>query len=43
VRYQLTIHGGYNPDYYHFSNPLDLVDWLVDNGDSILEVTVSEV
>lgn len=41
--YQLAIHGGYNPDYYHFSNPSDLVDYLVSMGDSIVEVSVREV
>ena len=43
MTYQLAVHGGYNPDYYHFSNPSDLVDYLVSQGDSILEVSVREV
>ena len=44
MTYQLAIHGGYNPDYYHFSNPSDLVDWLVsESAGRILEVSVHEV
>jgi len=42
MTYQVTVHGGYNPDYYHFSEPQGLVDWLLDQ-DSILEVEVREV
>jgi hypothetical protein len=42
VRYQLVIHGGYNPQYYHFSDPNELVRWLVQE-EGIVEVTVREV
>lgn len=42
MRYRLAIFGRYNPDYYHFSDPKELVKWLVDQ-DEILEVEVDEV
>ena len=41
--YQLAVHGGYNPEYHHFSDPTDLVEWLVAHANGILEVTVNEV
>ena len=43
MTYQLAVHGGYNPDYYHFTDACDLAEWMVSQGDSILEVTVREV
>lgn len=44
MTYQLAIHGGYNPEYYHFTDPGDLVKWLVDEtSGGILEVEVNEV
>lgn len=41
--YQIAVHGKSNPDYYHFLDAQALVNWLVDRGDSIMEVTVREV
>lgn len=41
MRYRVAIFGGYNPDYYHFSDSNELAKWLVDQ-DGILEVEVSE-
>lgn len=44
MRYQLVIHGGYNPEYRHFTNATDLARWLVDEtSGGILEVEVNEV
>jgi len=43
VTYQLLVHGGYNIEYHHFSDPRDLAEWLVDHNDRILEVMVYEV
>ena len=42
MRYQVAVFGGYNPDYYHFSDPKELAQWLVDQ-DGKLEVEISEV
>jgi len=42
VRYQLAIHGNYNPEYYHFSNADELVRFLLGER-GIVEVTVREV
>jgi len=42
--YQVAVHGGYNPEYYHFSDAQKLVEWMVDEcAGRILEVTVNEV
>jgi len=42
MTYQLAVHGGYNPDYHHFSDPQGLVDWLMGQA-GILEVEIREV
>ena len=42
MRYQLAIHGNYNPEYYHFSNADELVRFLLGEK-GIVEVTVREV
>ena len=42
MRYQLAIHGNYNPEYYHFSNADELVRFLLGER-GIVEVTVREV
>lgn len=41
--YQVAVHGGYNPEYYHFLDEKALVRWLINKGDSIMEVSVREV
>lgn len=43
MMYRVAVHGGYNPEYYHFLDERALVRWLINKGDSIMEVTVSEV
>jgi len=40
--YQVAVHGGYNPEYYHFLDEQALVRWLLGKQE-ILEVTVREV
>ena len=42
MTYQLAIHGNYNPEYYHFSDPDELVRFLLGEK-GIVEVTVREV
>ena len=42
MRYQLAIHGNYNPEYYHFSDADELVRFLLGEK-GIVEVTVREV
>ena len=42
MTYQLAIHGSYNPEYYHFSEPSELVRFLLGEK-GIVEVTVREV
>lgn len=42
--YQVQVHGGYEPESYHFSSTHLLVDWLIsESAGRILEVTVNEV
>ena len=42
MRYRLSIFGRHNPEHRHFTDPKELVEWLVDQ-DEILEVEVDEV
>lgn len=40
---KLTLFGaGYSPEFYHFSEPRDVVDWLADRG-GVVEVSVEYV
>jgi hypothetical protein len=40
---RLTLFGvGYSPEYYHFTDPGDLVNWLTDRG-GVVEVSVDYV
>lgn len=44
MTYQVKVHGGYEPESYHFSSAYLLVDWLVsESAGRILEVSVHEV
>lgn len=42
MTYQLKVYGSYEPETYHFSDPRDLVEWLLEQ-ESIVEVMVNEV
>lgn len=40
---KVTLFGvGYSPEFYHFGEPRDVIDWLIDRG-SVVEVSVEYV
>lgn len=42
MRYQLKVYGSYEPATYHFSDPRELAEFLLQQ-ESIMEVSVDEV
>ena len=42
MTYQLKVYGSWEPETYHFSDPRDLAEWLLEQ-ESIMEVMVNEV